>query len=115
MSLREKATQLNAGNGIAFMEGRTKGDFDSLAGKIVEVVDYDFLHGDDGDYIVFITKQNEKEFYFGGMVMTDNFKKFDTADKKEIQKEGIPCQFEKRKNKTGKREYMAITFYPETF
>mgnify|MGYP004702745727 CR=1 FL=1 len=112
MSLREKATAMNGGQGIDFMDGRTKGDVKSLNGKIVEVNDYSFLKGDDGDYVVFTTKQDPDHFYFGAMVMTDNFKKFTEADKLEIQKDGIPVMFEEKKNKKGNRTYQAITFYP---
>lgn len=113
MSLWAKATAMNGGQGIDFMDGRKKGEVKELNGKIVEVIDYDFLKGDDGDYIVFITRQDPVHFYFGAMVMTDNFKKFDEADKKEIQKEGIPIFLEEKKNKKGNRTYQAITFYPE--
>ena len=113
MSLKDKAKAMNGGQGIAFMDNREKGDIKSLNGKIIEVVDYSFLSGDDGDYVVFITRQDPKNFYFGASVMTDNFKSFTAEDKEEIQREGIPVMLQDKKNKKGTRTYQDCVFYPE--
>ena len=113
MSLKEKALQMNAGQGIPFMEGRTKEDVTKLLGKIVTVDNYGFINGDDGEYLVFAIEEDSNAFYFGGLVMTEHFKQFSDFEKKEIERDGIPCLLQKVLNKKGKREYVNCTFYPE--
>lgn len=114
MSLKDKAKAMNGGQGIRFMDGRSKGDVKSLNGHTVTVEDYAFLNGDDGDYVVFIIKEDPAHFYFGATVMTDNFKEFTAEEKSEIQKDGLPLRLSERKNKKGNRTYQAVEFYPET-
>lgn len=115
MSLREKAMGMNSGQGISFMEGRSKGDVKSLNDIIITVKDYAFLTGDDGEYLVFIIEGDEGHFYFGASVMTDNFKEFTAEDKAELQKEGLPVRLSEKKNKKGNRTYQACEFYPVPF
>lgn len=111
MGLKDKALGLNSG--ITFMEGRTNASYESIELDVVNIIDYDYLKDEkDNDYLVFITKENNKEFYFGGQVITDKFKNFDESDKKEIQKDGLPVLFYSRQSKKSKREYMDIIFYP---
>lgn len=112
MSLKSKAKSMNSGKGIMFMEGREKGNVKSLNGKIVEVIDYDFLTGDNGKYIVFIIRQDTKHFYFGASVMTENFLEFTPEEKEEIQMQGIPIMLEDKQNRKGNRTYQNIIFYP---
>ena len=113
MSLRSRATEMNSGKGIEFMSDRVKGDVKSLNGDPVVVRDYAFLHGDDGDYVVFIIDEDPNCFYFGATVMTENFKEFTEFEKKEVQRDGLPVRFSDRKNRKGNRTYQAIEFYPE--
>lgn len=112
MSLKNKAKSMNSGQGIMFMEGREKGNVKSLNGKIVEVVDYNFINGDSGKYLVFIIRQDTKNFYFGASVMTENFLSFTPEDKEEIQMQGIPIMLEDKKNRKGTRTYQNCIFYP---
>ena len=112
MSLREKAESMNSGKGIEFMEGRTKGNAESLQGKVVTIRDYAFITGTDGEYVVFIIDEDEKAFYFGGKVLTDNMKGFTEDEHSEIIAEGLPARFDTRKSKN-KRNYTSVEFYPE--
>ena len=113
MGLKEKAKSLNSGNGIEFMENRTKGEVEELIDQTLTIRDYAFITGDDGEYAVFIVDEVEDKFYFGGMVVTEDLKQFTPEEHEEIRKDGLPTLFSKRTNKKGKREYTAIEFYPE--
>jgi len=112
MSLREKALGMNR-QGIRFMTGRDKGDVKNLLGKIVNVMDFDFITGTDGKYLVFIVKEDEDNFYFGASVMTEKFLEFTSFDKEEIRTAGIQIRLTEQKNKKGNRTYQNIEFYPD--
>ena len=113
MSLREKAESMNSGKGISFMEGRTKGETETLIGNVVTIRDYAFITGTEGEYAVFIIDEDPKCFYFGGKVMTDNLKEFTEEEHKELIAEGLPTKFDTRKSKN-KRNYTSVEFYPES-
>lgn len=94
--------------GIPFMEGRTPGKLE--VGEVVTICDYGFIKGEDGDYSVFITKEDDKHFYFGGMVFNQLFEMLDkyTDDEiKEVLEQGIQVSTEKKKSKKG-REYTKV-------
>ena len=112
MSLREKAESMNSGKGITFMEGRTKGETEELLDKIVTIRDFAFITGTDGEYAVFIIDGENKKFYFGGKVLTDNLKQLTEEEKVELISEGLPTRFTQRKSKN-KKLYTAVEFYPE--
>ena len=113
MSLKDRAKSLNGGKGISFMEGRDKGDVKSIIGTEVTVKDYGFINGDDGEFIVFMIDEDEKQFFFGNKVMTEKFKEFTAAEKAEILVEGLPIRITEQKNKKGDRTYQNVEFYPE--
>ena len=113
MSLKDEALSKNSGKGIDFMSDRTKGEMDELIGEVVTIRDYAFITGDDGEYAVFIIDENNEKFYFGGKVITDDLKSFSDEAKAEIKANGLPTLFTKQMNKKGKREYVAVTFYPD--
>ena len=109
MSLKEKVQSFKK-EGIAFMEGREKGDLKSLFDKVVTIENYDFITDGESDYLVFIIKEDVQNFYFGGKVLTDNFKQFTDEEKNEIIETGLPVQL---KNKKGKKyNYTAIEYFP---
>ena len=109
MNLREKVKSFKK-EGIKFMEGRNKGDLSDLFDKVVTVRDYDFIQGDDGNYLVFIIDEDDDNFYFGGSVLTNDFKQFDAENKKELQEVGLQI---KLKNKKGKKHNYTSVDYPE--
>lgn len=110
MSLKENAKKLNAGGGIPFMEGRTKGDTADIIGKDIKIIDFGFINGDDGEYAVFITEEVNDKFYFGGTIVTTSLKSL-VDDLAEVRAEGLPARLVERKSKKN-RSYTAIVFYP---
>lgn len=102
-------------SGLPFMEGKEKGDMDSLMDTTVTIVDYGFMNDDGKEYASFICKEHPEYFFFGGSVLTDGLKKVDEAltDKEieELMTAGLPTHFEKKKSKN-KREYTKCTFFP---
>ena len=94
--------------GIPFMEGRDKGDIRDLLNAKVHIEDYGFINGDNGQYAVFIVKENDKEFYCGGQAVTEILKQI----KADGHKDELPeqeCVLEEMTSKN-KRKYITITF-----
>lgn len=96
--------------GIPFMEGRTAGTLE--VGRRYDINDFGFINGDNGEYVVVSVKDNDKEFFFGGMVLTqimkdiqDNYSEDEVA---AIMEEGLPIQLDKVKSKTNKRTYTKV-------
>ena len=92
MGLKEKMLKMNNNEGIKFMSERTKGDIHELIGQKVTIKDYDFLTGDNGDYVVFIVDEIKDSFYFGGSVLTNNLKALSAEDKEEVRANGLPVE-----------------------
>jgi len=111
MGLKQKALELNSG--IEFMQGRDKGEVSSLLGAVVTIKNYDWLTDtkSKNEYLVFVIDEDDKNFYFGGQVLSEKFSKFDDEDKQELITEGLPTILFERKSKNG-REYVDCTFYP---
>ena len=76
MSLKEKAMKMNSGNGIEFMANKNKGEMMELYDRVCTIRNYDFIKGEDGEYVVFVIDEINDEFFFGGSVLTDDMKKF---------------------------------------
>lgn len=107
-------------SGLPFMEGREKGDLDKLIGETITITDYGFMEQIDKDgvvkeYVAFILKEDDENFFFGGQVLTDSMKKIeDSLTDKEIEKlleNGIPVALGKKKSKNN-REYTTCNFFP---
>lgn len=110
--LKERCAQFNIT--AAIMEGREKGDQKSLFGNIVTITDYEFLT--DGEtqreYAVFTIKEDDKRFYFGGQVLTDNLKDLEADGYHEVVvAEGLPVLFNNKISKS-KRSYTTVTLFP---
>lgn len=109
-SLQDRVKELSVK--IALMEGREKGDFSNLHGKVVTITDFDFLKDDGKEYIVFTVAEDKENFYFGGQVLTDQMKLLEADGYTEaIQEEGLPVKFGTKKSKA-KRDYTTVEFYP---
>lgn len=107
MSLKEKVKSFKK-EGIAFMQGRDKGELTELFDRVVTVRNYDFIDGDDGTYLVFIVDEEENKFYFGGVVLTSNFAEFDEEDKNEILENGLKIKLQNVKGK--KHNYTSVEY-----
>lgn len=100
---------------LSCMEDKEKGDFIDLLDKTITIKDYGFLKDNDTkeDYVVFTCEEYPKNFYFGGMVLTDNMMELENEGyHEEINKEGLPVKFGERQSKN-KRKYTTVKFYPE--
>lgn len=99
-------------NGVEFMEGREKADLEM--NKEYTIIDFDFLSSTDGEYIVFIAKEDDNNFYFGGQVLTQKMKELEEVlsarELDELKYHGIPVKFEERKSERSRRKYIACEF-----
>lgn len=99
-------------NGIEFMEGREKADLEM--NKEYTIIDFDFLSSADGDYIVFIAKEDDNNFYFGGQVLTQKMKELGEvlSDREldELKYHGIPVKFSEKQAEKSRRKYIACDF-----
>lgn len=111
-NLRDRAKEFSVQ--LPFMDGREKGDSKELVGQVSTICDYGFLKGDDGrEYVVFITKERSKHFYFGGTVLTDQMQQLEVEGYHEdIVSEGLPMLMTEKKSKNN-RSYVNVEFYPE--
>lgn len=111
-SLKERAKEFSVS--LPFMEGRDKGELKKLAGMVSTICDYGFLTDDkDEAYVVFITRERAKEFFFGGQVLTDRLAQLESEGYRDaIMSEGLPVLFGEKKSKNG-RSYTTVEFFPE--
>ena len=111
-SLRDRAKEFSVQ--LPFMDGRDKGDAKELIGQISTITDYGFLKGDDdNEYVVFITAERAKKFYFGGTVLTDQMQQLEAEGyREEILAEGLPVLMTEKRSKNN-RSYVSVEFYPE--
>ena len=111
-SLRDRAKEFSTI--LPFMEGRDKGDAKELIGQVSTITDYGFFKNEDGgDYVVFITRERSKTFYFGGSVLTDQLTQLEAEGYHDaIVDEGLPMLMTEKKSKNN-RAYVSVEFYPE--
>lgn len=99
-------------NGVGFMEGREKSDLEM--NKEYTIIDFDFLSSSEGDYVVFIAKEDDNNFYFGGQVLTQKMKELkevlSDGELYELKHHGITVKFEERKSEKSRRKYIACEF-----
>lgn len=104
--------KFNKGQGIPFMDGATK--IDVPQGEPLTITDYGFIHGEDGDFAVLQFAEYKKAFAFGNSIITEDLKSMepDFPSKADLLAElaTVKVVFTKRKNKSGKREYMAVEY-----
>lgn len=111
-ALKDRAKEFSVQ--LPFMDGRDKGDAKELVGQVSTIIDYGFLKGDDNrEYVVFITKERKKTFYFGGTVLTDQMQQLEAEGyHDDIVTEGLPMLMTEKKSKNN-RSYINVEFYPE--
>ena len=112
-SLRERAREFSVQ--LPFMDGRDKGETKELLGQTITITDYGFLPNEAGEpYVVFITKERSKRFYFGGAVLTDRMSALDADGyREEIVADGMPVRLTEAKSKKTNRTYINVEFFPE--
>lgn len=101
--------------GIPFMEGRTLSTME--VGRIYTINDFGFINGDKGEYVVVSTKEDEKVFYFGGMVLTqlmkDIEKNYTDEQVSALMGHGLQIRIDKVKAKASKRLYTKVEIVTE--
>jgi len=99
--------------GLPFMTGLEKAEIGM--GEIMHINNYGYLKGEEGDFVVFTTKEYPKNFFFGSSVLTGKMKELDIALGEEnmfkLLDNGIEVVFDKKKSKN-KREYTNCVFFP---
>lgn len=110
-NLKARVEEIKAG--IEIMELREKANI--IKGKNYIIDNFDFMNENtENEYVVFTVLEDPKNFYFGGMVLTDLLKTLENDGfKKQIQKEGLPVQFQDKKGKSG-RVYTDVITYPSS-
>lgn len=97
---------------LPIMEGREKGSL--VLNVDMTVQDWGYLtdHEKNEEYVAFIIKEDPSNFYFGGSVTTDKFKKIDAMGEEivaALKANGMPVVFEEKKSKsTGMRYHDMI-------
>ena len=93
----------------SLMDGRIKGEVKTETVYVVK--DFAILNDkkNNSEYTVFVSEGSPNNFYFGGTVVTDKFKRIielvTDEELDELKKEGIPVMFIMKKSKN-KRNYM---------
>lgn len=93
---------------LPLMEGRDKGSL--VLNTDMTVIDWGYLvdHEKNEDYVAFIVKEDPANFYFGGSVTTDKFKKIDDMGEEivaALKSNGVPVMFESKKSKASGMTY----------
>lgn len=110
MDLRKLTNQLK--NKLEILEGKEKGNKQDIIGKVVTIADYGFITNKDGEYSVFITKEDNK-FYNASSLLTEYLKKIDEAgEHQQVVEQGLPIKL-LEKISTNNRKYIDVEFYPE--
>lgn len=111
-----KKVQKITNSGLAIMEGRETGDIEEILNENVIVDNYEFGTSKEGEYVAFTIKGNDTEFFFGGSVVTETFKKLDDIlseeEKIELLEGGLDTYLERVKSEN-KRNYTKCTFFKE--
>ena len=111
-----KKVQGVTNSGLPIMEGRETGDIEGILEENVLVNNYEFGMSKDGEYVAFTIEGNDTEFFFGGSVITETFKKLDAVlseeEKEEILKQGLDIYIEEVKSEN-KRKYKKCTFFKD--
>jgi hypothetical protein len=117
-SLKDRAKEFSTV--LPFMEGRDKANFQELIDRTVIITDYGFLKDTpDKQYVAFVIKEDDKHFYFGGQVLTDQISQLDKEGfGAEIRRDGLPAKFAEKKAKKPNEQgryniYTSVEFYPE--
>lgn len=109
--LKNRVKEFN--NALPFMEGREKGELNSIKGQTVTIRDYGFMENGEESYVAFIIDEVEDLFYFGGKVLTEQLNELDAEGYGDtIRNEGLPVLFSDRRSKNN-RTYTHVTYFPD--
>ena len=110
--LISRAKEVTA-SGLPFMEGKEKAELSM--GEILNIDNYGYLEGEQGEFVVFTTKEYKDKFFFGSTVLTSKMKELDEVFKDDemakLLENGIEVVFEEKRSRN-KRDYKNVTFFP---
>ena len=114
LNLKDIAKKCN--NVIEIMQNREKADQKEILEKEVTLMDYDWLKDDKGMHFpVYIIKEDEAHYYFGGKALSDFFAMVDENNCKEnLRNEGVPVYMCTIKKKDG-QSFTKVDFSPLPF
>lgn len=110
MDLKKFTNQLK--NKLEILEGKEKGDKREILNQVVTICDYGFINNKDGQYAVFIVKENDK-FYNASSLLSDYLKAIDEEEEghKEVVEKGLPIKLTEKVS-SNNRKYIDVEFYP---
>lgn len=102
MSLADKMKDFK-GKSIEFMENREAGKMSDLIDTEKTIIDFDIINSrkQKKSFAVFILKEDEKNYYFGGQVLTDFLLSLTNEEADELRAEGCKVKFTKAKSENG--------------
>ena len=107
-TLKERVMEL--GTVVELAKGREKGETKDLLGLVVTINNAEVVEMDDDTFIAFTVAEDEKKFYFGGKVLSnDLITLINEGYLKAIKKEGIKITLNEEKSKNN-RTYTKVTY-----
>lgn len=102
MSLADKMKDFK-GKTVEFMENREKGAVNYLIDTEKTIVDFDIINSrkQKKSFAVFILKEDDKKYYFGGQVLTDFLLSLNNEEAEELRTKGCKVKFSKVKSENG--------------
>ena len=102
MSLADKMKDFK-GKTIEFMENREAGVMNDLIDTEKTIVDFDIINSrkQKKSFAVFILKEDDKNYYFGGQVLTDFLLSLNNEEAEELRTKGCRVKFLKVKSENG--------------
>lgn len=102
MSLADKMKDFK-GKSIEFMENREAGKMSDLIDTEKTIIDFDIINSrkQKKSFAVFIIKEDDKKYYFGGQVLTDFLLSLNNEEAEELRKDGVKVYFTKVKSENG--------------
>ena len=109
MSLKERVKDL--GVAIKLAEGREKGDLEDLIGETITINNAEMVYLDSDSYVAFTAEEDDKKFYFGGQVLTQDLSTLlEEGYLDEIKKVGLPVILTREKSKKTGNKYTKVTY-----
>ena len=109
MSLKERVKSL--GIAIKLAEGREKGDLEDLIGETITINNAEMVYLDSDSYVAFTVEEDDKKFYFGGQVLTQDLSTLlEEGYLDEIKKVGLQVILSKEKSKKTGNRYTKVTY-----
>ena len=109
MSLKERVKDL--GVAINLAKDREKGDLEELLGRNITINNAEMVYLDTDNYVAFTVEEDDKKFYFGGQVLTQDLSTLLKEGYLDaIKKDGLPVILTREKSKKTGNRYTKVTY-----